>query len=182
MEWLQQILNRLTEAFKWYFILNPWEQALRVRCGKWVRKYEGGLHFRLPYLDTVFIKSVRYRVSDMGNQTITTVDDKTITLTSSLGYRVVDVEPLYQKLHMADESLMLMVQGAIAEYIEDRIAASCRPSGVNDYINATLDFSVYGLGDVNFKVIDFAVVRTYRLINEGFYNYSEHKLSTDNPE
>ena len=180
MEWLQQLVSRLTQAFKWYFILNPWEQAIRVRFGKHIKKYEGGMHFRLPYFDTVFIKSVRFRVSDMGHQTITVGPNRTITLTSSLGFRVKDIEPLYQKLHMADESLTLLVQGMITAYVEANPNTS--PSEINQYVNENLDIAQYGLADKEFRIIDFAVVRTYRLINEGFYSYSEHKLSTDNPE
>lgn len=183
MEWLQQLLNRFTEMFKWYFILNPWEQAIRVRCGRWTKKYEGGMHFRLPYLDTIFKKSVRFRTSDMGCQTITVAPNKTVTLTSALGFRVFDVEPLYQRLHQADETLKLLVQGKIAEFVEscDDIDA-CRPSMINKHIMDNFDIEEFGLTDKDFRVIDFAVVRTYRLINEGFYSYSEHRLNTSNAE
>lgn len=155
---------------------------MRVRFGRWTKKYEGGIHFRIPYFDTVFIKSVRFRVADMGHQTITVAPNWTVTLTSCLGYRVHDIEPLYQKLHMADESIMLMVQGMITEFVQNSDPKSCTPTAINEYVTDNLDIEQYGLTDKMFKVVDYAVVKTYRLINEGFYAYSEHKLSTDNPE
>lgn len=182
MEWLQDILTRFGEAFKWWFILQPWEQALRVRAGRYIKKFEGGIHFRIPYLDAIFKQNCRLRITDCGHQTLTTIDDLTVTLTSQLRYRVEDVTPLYMKLHMAEETLVQMIQAQIADFITANCREDCGPDALMSHVNEVIDFREYGLTDIKFAICDYAVVRTYRLINEGFYNYSEHRLQTDAPE
>jgi regulator of protease activity HflC (stomatin/prohibitin superfamily) len=179
MEWLQTLFDRFTEAFKWWFILQPWEQALRVRAGRWIRKFEGGIHFRIPYLDSIFIQNCRMRVSDMGHQTITTRDLKTLTIAGQLKYRVEDVTPLYTMLHTAEETLTQVVQATVTQYIANRDVLDCHPDKLMAYVNDQLNFERYGLAEVEYAVTDFANVRTYRLINEGFATYNGFSLATN---
>ena len=181
MGWLETVLTRFAEAFKWWFILQPWEQGLRVRAGRYVKKFEGGVHFRIPYLDSIFMQNCRMRVSDMGHQTITTRDGKTLTIAGQLKYRVKDVEPLYMHLHTAEETLLQVVQAVVTRYVANRDEKQCHPDILMNHVNKTLHFEQYGLADVSYAVSDYANVRTYRLINEGFATYNSHALQTDMP-
>jgi len=179
MAWLQDLLTRFAEAFKWWFILQPWEQALRVRAGRHIKKFGGGIHFKVPYLDAIFKQNCRLRITDCGHQTITTRDDRTITLTGQLRYRVADVTPLYTKLHMAEETIIQLIQECIADFVTVRDRDQAGPEKITKHVNEELDLKQYGLSELKFAICDYAVVRTYRLINEGFYNWSDHKLATD---
>jgi hypothetical protein len=179
MEWLQTIFDWFTELFKWWFVLQPWEQALRVRAGRWIKKFEGGVHFRIPYLDSIFKQNCRLRVSDMGNQTITTRDNKTLTIAGQLKYRVEDVTPLYMQLHTAEETLVQVVQAMVTQYVANRDVEDCHPDKLMAHVNEQIDFEKYGLGEIEYAVTDFANVRTYRLINDGFSSYNMHSLATD---
>ncbi len=53
MNWIKEIIQLFGEAFNWLYILQPWEQGVRVRAGKHIKKVNGGLHFKLPYLDKI---------------------------------------------------------------------------------------------------------------------------------
>lgn len=182
MEWFQQLVSTFTEAFKWFFILQPWQQALRVRAGRTIVKFEGGMHFRIPYIDSIFLQSVRWRVSDMGGQTITTPTGRTVSLTGALGYRVEDIYPLYQKLHQAEDSLRIKVQGLVTNFLADDVKGELQARDVIAYVNRVLDLREYGLVDVEFRLLDFAVVKTYRFITEGLGTYTSHSLQTDKAE
>jgi hypothetical protein len=182
MEWLQTILSRFSEAFKWWFLLQPWEQALRVRAGRWITKFEGGVHFRIPYLDAIFKQNVRLRITDCGCQTVTTKDGKTITLTGQLQYRVSDVTPLYMKLHTAEATLIAMTQAQVAGYITTHLLEECPAFVLADHVNSNIDFTEFGLADAHYCLPDYAVAKALRLINEGFYSYSDHRLKTDEPD
>lgn len=181
MAWLQTIFERFTEAFKWWFVLQPWEQALRVRAGRWITKFEGGIHFRIPYLDSIFKQNCRLRITDIPQQTVTNADDQTFTIAGALQYRVEDVTPLYTHLHMAEETLAYSVQSLVADYIATRGEEDCDPAVIQKAINEIIqpDFAGYGLTEIRFLLTDYARVRTYRLIMGNMEKWNAHSLRTD---
>lgn len=181
MEWLQQIFSRFGEAFKWWFVLQPWEQALRVRAGRHIKKFEGGIHFKVPYLDAIFSQNCRLRISDIPQQTITNASNETLTIAGALRYRVEDVEPLYNKLHMAENTLAQTTQSLVADYVATSKGADCVPHRVQQHINQVIqkDFTEYGLADVKFLLTDYARVKTYRVIMGDMAKWTNHELATD---
>jgi hypothetical protein len=182
MEWLQSLINNFSQLFRWFFILQPWEQALRVRAGIYVVRFQGGIHFKIPFIDFIFKQNCRERVMDTGAQTCTTLDGKTITLLSTLAYTIEDVTPLYQKLHQAQDSIRTIIQNIISDYIVHRKISQCTQAQVLAHVGSNLDLTQYGLINIRFGITDYVVVRTYRLINEGFNDYFSNHLKTDTPE
>lgn len=182
MEWLQGLFDRFAEAFRWFYILQPWEQALRVRCGRWIKKHEGGVHFKIPYIDWIFKQNCRLRISDIPNQTITTLDDHTITVAGALKYRVADVTPLYMNLHMAEDTIAQTVQGILTEKIAWSTLDDCEPEKLMDHVNNRLDLQRWGLAEYEFILTDFARVKTYRFITGDLNRWKNHALATDEAE
>ena len=171
-------MSRFAEAFRWLWILQPWEQALRIRAGKKIVKFHGGLHFKIPYLDYVFKQNCRLRLSEVPSMTVTTLDGKTITLSGALSYRVEDVTPLYMKLHMAENTIARQTQGILSRYIAWNQFNKCSPKVIMEHVDATLELGQYGLADVDFILKDFAVVKTYRFITGDTDSWSTESLET----
>jgi hypothetical protein len=182
MAWLNQLLTNFAEAFKWFYILQPWEQALRVRCGKHIQLHAGGLHFKVPYIDYIFKQNTRLRISDVPAQTITTLDGRTITLSAALQYRVADITPLFTKLHMAEATIAQECQAILTEYIAWNDFKVCDPKSVMAHVQTQLNLELYGLEDVRFILKDFAVVKTYRFITGDMDTWNDHSLQTDEAE
>lgn len=182
MTWLNSLLTNFAEAFKWFYILQPWEQALRVRCGKNIRLHAGGLHFKVPYIDFIFKQNTRLRISDVPAQTVTTLDARTITLSGALQYRVADITPLFMKLHMAESTIAQECQAVLTEYIGWNDFAQCSPKDVMQHVQGNVDLEKYGLADVRFILKDWAVVKTYRFITGDMDTWSDHALQTDEAE
>ena len=182
MTWLNQLLTNFTELFRWFFILQPWEQALRVRCGKHIRLHAGGLHFKVPYIDYIFKQNTRLRISDVPAQTITTLDGRTITLSGALQYRVADITPLFMKLHMAESTIAQESQAVLTDYIAWNEFSHCSPKDVMSHVQESVDLERYGLADVRFILKDFAVVKTYRFITGDLDTWTDHALATDEAE
>ena len=179
MEWLQNLLGSFGQLFKWYFILMPWQQALRIRVGKYVTKYEGGIHFKIPYFDIIVKQNTRTRISDITPQTLTTRDNKTITLSCALSYNVLDIEPLYTKLHMAEDTIRQTVQGILSEYITWHNFEDCSPAKIKEHVESVMNLEQWGLSSGKFIISDFAVVKTYRFITGTVDKYTEYSLQTD---
>ena len=91
MEAVNQIIQFIKQLFSWWFIVTPWEQAVFVRLGKNVKVLHGGFYFKIPFIDQVYIQSIRLRAIDMPIQTISTKDGKTITIKSVMNYAINDI-------------------------------------------------------------------------------------------
>jgi len=178
MNWFTELLENFGELFRWFFVLQPWEQALRVRAGKWVTRFEGGMHFKIPVVDAIFKQNTRFRTSAVPAQNVDTLDGKPITVSGSLSFRVADVAPLYQRLHTAEETLGQLTQKAVCEYIEARNKEDITGSDMCKVVTEMLDFEKFGLEDVEFIVTDMVSVKTLRLIMGDLDKYNDFALQT----
>lgn len=178
MSVVTELADAFKSVFKIWFVLPPWNQAVRVRLGKHVERFEGGIHLFIPFLDQVFIQSVRLRAMHIPSQTITTSDSKTITICGSLSYRIKDILKLYQTIHQPEDTLAQHTMGILSDYMATHSLAECAPSVVCRHVNNSLSLERYGLAGVKFFLTDFAVVRTFRLIDGDLNHYQSELLHT----
>lgn len=164
MESIKELFRQAGNLFRWWYIVAPWEQSIRVRLGKKVEVLNEGVHLRIPFADRVFIQSTRRRFLSLGTQTISTLDEKVITIGAKLGYEIQDIGKLYDTLHDAEDTLAAETAGMIARYINCRKIKDVKPLTIESYVAEHLNLTQYGLGSTRFFITDFAVVRTYRLI------------------
>ncbi|TQI72285.1 SPFH domain/Band 7 family protein [Gramella sp. Hel_I_59] len=163
---IQQFIEYIFNALKIWVIVQPWEAGIRVRNGKKIKKLDKGIHFKLPYFDSVYVQEIRLRVRELPMQTLTSKDLKTITLNSSIGYSIRDIEKLYQTLYRPEMTLQNIAMSAIAEVVYTTNARDVSPELLEKSVLSKLSAEDYGLNYEYFKVTNFAVVRTYRLIQD----------------
>ena len=178
MEWLSGLFRNFGELFRWFFILQPWEQALRIRAGRRVRKFTGGMHFRIPFVDTVFRQNTRTRISGVKASNVTTTDGRTITVAGAIEYEILDIAPLYERLHNAEETIGQNVQSILAAYIINHAFADCTPEKIMGHVSETMNLTQWGLSRGRFLLTDFAVVRTYRVITGEVHKWFDDALDT----
>jgi regulator of protease activity HflC (stomatin/prohibitin superfamily) len=178
MNSLFEFMRRFAEGLVWWTIIQPWEEALRVRLGSRVRKLPPGIHFKIPYADAIYRQSVRLRYCMMGVQTVTTLDGKTITLMATIGYTISSVEKLYGTLHHAEETIRQLSMSEVARFIQERPLLTCRPADIEKAVSSSIDLTKYGLLTDGIRITDFAVVRTYRLITDLRYGTGSDMLDT----
>jgi len=58
MNSVKDLLDYILNIFKIWVIVQPWEQGLRVRLGKHIKLVNGGLYFKIPYIDSYYIQSI----------------------------------------------------------------------------------------------------------------------------
>lgn len=177
-----QILEFLRALINWWFVVEPWEQAVRVRFGKHVRLFGAGVHVRIPFFDKLYLQNVRRRVSQLDVQTLTASDGKSLTVNGSIGYRIADVLKLQQTLHHAEQAVRLEVAGLLTKYVVTHPIDDCKPGQLMDFVKTHLDLSKYGLADVDFFLIGYvSKVSTIRVINDSLQAFSPYStaLSSD---
>lgn len=167
METFTALLKQIGQIFTWWVMVAPWEQALRVRAGRHVKRLTPGVHLRIPFLDTVHVQSVRLRLATMSMQTVMTRDRRALTVAGALGYAVGNIEQLYQTLHHAEDTLTNLSMTAVAECAALEDADALTPEKLARLSTEALAFTTkYGLVDVSIRITDFAFLRTYRLVSD----------------
>lgn len=169
MTWLSQIFGFL-KSFQFWIVVAPWEQALRVRLGKAADVLRPGVHLRLPFLDRIFVQSVRLRsISDSG-QTMTTKDGHVLTLSVAVFYAIEDIGKLFQSVSHPESTLLFQVQGLVSEFIGKTNRSDILPSDIEKYVTDNMPATEWGLGQVKMTVVTFAYVRVYRLLQHEYRN------------
>lgn len=168
MNMIQQFLSMFGHLLRWWFVVEPWDKALRVRLGRRIHEYGPGPHFKIPYVDVIYCQNVRRRVMGIGNQTTTTRDGMIITVSGSIGFRVQDVLLLHQMLHDAEATITLQVTGAVSRYVAAHDADDCTPEKITKAVQRNVDeLDRYGLGDVEFFLSSYVTsIPAIRLIND----------------
>ena len=186
-EWIvTQFLDFLRQIAGWvvpFIILAPWEQAVRVRAGKHLTVLSAGIHLKLPLLDSIYTQSVRLRLTLLDRQTISTADGRTVTLVGAVGFEIISIENLYQKLHHAEDTVKNLAMATLASYVSQHPIGECSLKDVGDYAATVLarDLMEFGLGNLMVCITDFTTVRAYRLVGEQNRYLSGSDLRTEKP-
>lgn len=98
-------------------------------------------------------------------QILTTKDGKTLSLSGAIGFQIADLRQLFQSLHDAMDTIESQIASTISEYVATNDLANCEPSGIEQYVADSVDLNQYGLSDQEFRITNYAVVKTYRFIS-----------------
>ena len=172
MNQVQQFFEYIFNAVKIFIIVQPWQTGIRVRNGNKIKQLEKGIYFRIPYFDSVFVQESRLRVCEVPIQTLTSKDLKTLTISSSLGYSLRNIEILYDTLYHPEETLQNIAMSEVASFVFINGIENITPNSIEQAVLLKLKEKDYGLNFEYFKVANFAVVKTFRLIQDQSYAYS----------
>ena len=109
-------------------------------------------------------------------QTLTSKDGKTITVDSALGYGIDDVEKLFNTLFQPELTLANICKAAISDFVQVNDLVDITPASIEKHVLEALKNHKYGLRYEYFKITNFAVVKTFRLIQDGSWNYNGLKM------
>lgn len=163
---IQEFINYIFQSLKIWVIIQPWELGLIVRNGKRIKEVSHGIFFKLPYFDSVYIQESRLRVIEMPMQTLTTKDLKTITLNSAIGYSINNIRKLYDTLYHPEQTLQNIAMSEMAEVVFKTNLDDITPQVIEESVMKKLDGDKYGLVFDYFRLTNFAVVKTFRLIQD----------------
>ena len=165
MNAIAQLMNYIGNLFTWVVIVAPWEQALRVRLGKNASLLGAGCYLRIPFVDRVYIHTIRKRMFVIRPQVLTTLDGKTLSLSGAIGFQIDDLRKLFDSLHDAMDTVESQIGSAIAEYVSTHQLSECEPEKIERHVSIAVKLSNYGLSGQEYRITNYAVVRTYRFIS-----------------
>lgn len=176
MEWFKEIFNQLSTIFKWWVIVLPWENGLRIRLGKKVKVLKAGLHFRIPYVDSCYVQPVRLEFLALHPQTLTTKDNHTITIAVQVAYTISDIFKTYNSVSAINLAVSGKVMGVLSEFVCTNESKNVTPKMIEETILNTLAKLDWGISVKEVKIVTFAVVKTFRLIQDGHWTDRGDKL------
>ncbi len=162
MSTLLELLQAGWRLLIWWVVLEPWEVGVRVRLGTGRVRLGPGIHFRIPYADVVYVQSSRLRFTALIPQSVSTMNGQTFVIGGSLGYRVGDVDKLYDTLHHPEDAVAALCQGEIAEVVRE-LTGPPTATEVTEAVLRRLDLTKYGLHRPILNLTTFTQVRAYRL-------------------
>lgn len=169
MEFINNIFQYFGKLFEWWVIIMPFEQGIRIRFGKHVKKLTAGTYLKIPFFDTVYVQVNSLRVTVLPVQTVTTKDNVTLSITASGEYSIQDIEKLYHQLYNPEMSVANIILGEIANYVRTHDVIECAPEKIEKAVLGNIKSQDYGLGEIRVIIIGFAIVKTYRLIQDSHW-------------
>lgn len=167
---LSLIQGGLTSLRVW-FVVAPWEQGVRVRGGKRAKLMRPGFHWCVPFVDRIYRVSVRLRlISDTG-QTVTTLDGHPVTYNIAIQFSVRDALQLFNAVANPEATIIQRAASAIAHTIAKTNMRDLSLDIVEKQATVSVPLD-WGLSDISVRVVSFASVRTYRLMQHEYRSLS----------
>lgn len=171
-----EIIRLIGELFTWFFCVAPWEQAIRIRAGKYVRTLGAGFYIRIPFVDRVYKQSVRRRLHVIKAQTLTTKDGRIVTCSGAVGFEIGDLKMLYDTLESPNETIECEVAGIVADYVGAREWNDCGIEELERHVADNLDLKRYGLASQEYYITSLATAKAYRLITGDLPGWSRDDM------
>ena len=173
MNFLSQIFG-FFKSFQCWVTIAPWEMGLRIRLGKTATVLQPGPHWRIPFLDRIFVQPVRLRTISDGGQTISTSDGKNLSINFSVMYQIQDIKKLHMTTASPEHALLNEIRGIITSVVNKLKSTEITPELLQQSIPSTIG-DCWGLSDVRLVLATFAFVRAIRLMQ-----YEYQQTSTTN--
>lgn len=170
-EILEKILTFL-KTFWPLFVVLPWESAVRARGGKHLALLGPGVHFRLPFFDTLQVVNTRLRIVHTEAQTLTTADGHALVVALTLGFRIVDPMLATMVHHVPEWTVRSIATGDLADFVTSRGKDSVRPALIAAHVLGALRARGSGYEYDICSVTECGFIRTIRLLQTNGSPYS----------
>jgi regulator of protease activity HflC (stomatin/prohibitin superfamily) len=101
-----------------FVIVEQWNEGVQLRCGKFIKVLYPGIHFKIPFFDSVIECPVITQSVNLPSQTLTTLDEQGIVLKSIIRYRVSNIQTYLLSVMHANDVLIDTTQGMIRDVVE----------------------------------------------------------------
>lgn len=148
-------------------IVDQWEKGVYLEFGKFKRVVEPGLNWKIPFFGQILTTPVITQTVNLKSQTVTSLDEKSVVLSSIVRYHIHDVEKFLLGVMHANDVLVDTTQGIIRDIVEGtdwvdlyELGEIVRPE-VNEQV------SKWGITVQQVSFPDLGQIQTLRIINDG---------------
>jgi len=91
---------------------------------------------------------------------------QTITLTGTIGYQITDLKKMYNDLYHPELTLSNIIMNELADYVYNNKLSDIKAGNAEGNVLGKVKSLDYGIKIEYFKLTNFAVVKTFRLIQD----------------
>jgi len=164
----QFIINSIT-FFQFFTVIDIYEKGIVLRFGKFNRCLDSGFQFIRPFfIDQVLSHETVLTTRNMGTQTLTTLDEHKLVLSSAVAYRIDNVKLLLLEVEQAETVLEDTIYGIITSMVLDTNYSDIIKTGFSKMVlkKVTKAAKLYGIAIQNFYFVDLAEIKTIRIITD----------------
>jgi len=163
---LVALIERFGYQLMPFFIIEEWNAGVHLRYGKYINTLNSGIHFKIPFFDSIMETPVITQSVNLPSQTLTTLDEQSIVLKSIIRYRVNDVRTYLLSVMHANDVLIDTTQGMIRDVVE--LTTWDDLVDVNETItNKVKDYVVkWGIEVEAVTITDLGIVKSFRIFGD----------------
>lgn len=163
---LVALIERFGYQLMPFVIVEEWNAGVHLRFGKWIRTMDGGIYFKIPFIDNVIECPVITQSVNLPAQTLTTLDEESIVLKSIIRYNITDVKKYLLSVMHANDVLIDTTQGIIRDVVE--MTTWNDLVDVNSQItNEVKEFvTKWGIEVEAVTITDLGIVKSFRIFGD----------------
>ena len=149
-----------------FVIIEQWNGAVQLRYGKFIKVLYPGIHFKIPFFDSVIECPVITQSVNLPSQTLTTLDEQSIVLKSIIRYKVSNIQTYLLSVMHANDVLIDTTQGMIRDVVE--LTTWDDLVDVNETItNKVKQYVVrWGIEVEAVTITDLGIVKSFRIFGD----------------
>ena len=163
---LVDLLVRFSMDILPFVIVEQWNGAVQLRFGKFIKVLYPGIHFKIPFFDSIIECPVITQSVNLPSQTLTTLDNESIVLKSIIRYRVSNIQTYLLGVMHANDVLIDTTQGMIRDVVE--LTTWDDLVDVNETItNKVKEYVVrWGIEVEAVTITDLGIVKSFRIFGD----------------
>lgn len=163
---LDFFLALIDDLLPW-IVIPHYDRGYMFRLGNKKKVLEPGFHFKIPFVDNVLTHMVKTTTIDISEQSITTLDGKSIVVAAVVKYDVDDVEKLLCEVAGPVEAVKDMTKGIIRNLIIVTLWENCNDEKLANEITkkARVEARKWGIKIESVTLTDMGIIRSIRLFN-----------------
>lgn len=163
---LVALIERFGYQLMPFFIVEEWNAAVHLRYGKYINTLNSGIHFKIPFFDSIMETPVITQSVNLPSQTLTTLDEQSIVLKSIIRYKVSNVRTYLLGVMHANDVLIDTTQGMIRDVVE--LTTWNDLVDVNETITDKVKEYVvrWGIEVEAVTITDLGIVKSFRIFGD----------------
>ena len=147
-------------------IVDQWERGVHLSFGKFSKVVEPGLNWKIPFFDQILTTPVITQTVNLKSQTVTSLDEKSVVLSSIVRYHIDDVQKFLLGVMHANDVLVDTTQGIIRDVVEETNWEDLYDLGnvVRPEVNEQVEKWAIIVQQVSFP--DLGQIQTIRIISD----------------
>lgn len=122
IEWLQKILSDFWGYLMPFVTIDPFEEGVRVRLGKYTKVLKSGTYIfpnKIPFIDYVYTAVTKPDTKELTPIYITTTDGETIVITPVIGFEITDIHQWLMEANEPHSNLYDIAGMVTADVVTD---------------------------------------------------------------